>query len=154
MFFRKKTESENIDGYGRLYVMRFEFPDGLVLHKVGMCNTNRTLDRMMEILRSFFVVNRFIPNVKIRKDKKVVVPLLVEQHMHSLLEEFSFEFDDKFDGSTEFFYDLDEEAVLDYLDSFDYRELMKGVTKMKVEDLEAIKKEIDPVIDDNDELPF
>ena len=155
---RKKPVVE--DGYGRLYVLKFELDNGVILHKVGMCSSNRTVDRMMEILRSYFMVYRVVPKVTLRKDKKVVVPLLVEKHLHSLLADWNFRFDKKFDGSTEFFTDIDEEVLLDYIDKFDYRELLR-VKKMKSLDYNDITKELkkiagkDSDFDEGiDELPF
>jgi len=165
MFFtRKKLEGKN-DGYGRLYVIKFEFDGGLVLHKVGMCNTNRTLDRLLEILRSFFVLKRYMPRVTIRKDKKTIAPLLVEKHMHGLLDEWNYDFGFRFDGSTEFFHSLDEEVLFDYLDNFDYRELLRTTVGMKREDYDAIKGELatldqkkmtkkEKVALDSNEIPF
>ena len=141
MFFKKDQGLQKGDGYGRLYVLRFELDSGIVLHKVGMCKSNRTLDRMMEILRSFFTIYRYVPRVTLRKDMKTIVPLLVEKHMHNLLDEWSYRFEKNFDGSTEFFQDLDESVLLDYLSNFDYTELLK-VDEMKTEDYEAIKEEI------------
>ena len=155
MFFSRKKPIVD-DGYGRLYVLRFEI-DGVILHKVGMCSSNRTVDRMMEILRSYFMVFRCIPNVTMRKDKKVVAPLLVEKHLHGLLVEWRYKFDKKFDGSTEFFEGLDEEVLLDYIDKFDYNELLR-VDKMNSDDYIAICKELKRlrgvVDDEKDELSF
>jgi hypothetical protein len=85
-FYKRNTEECIKDQYGRLYVLRFELDSGEIVWKVGMCNTDRTLDRMMEVLRSFFKVYRYVPRVTLRKDKKVVTPLLVEKYMHGLLE--------------------------------------------------------------------
>ena len=162
MFFTRKKPEIASDGYGRLYVIKFEFDEGLVLHKVGMCNSNRTLDRLLEIMRSFFVINRYMPRATIRKDKRTKVPLLLERHMHSLLGEWSYSFDKAFAGSGEFFKDLDEEVLFDYLDNFDYRELLKTTVAMKKEDYEAIKgelanldqKKIPKKCGNKDEIPF
>ena len=161
MFFKKNKGLTVTDGYGRLYVLKFELDNGDVIHKVGMCNSNRTLDRMMEITRSFFLTYRYIPRITMRKDKKVVAPLLVEQHMHEILDEHSYTFEKKFDGSTEFFKDLDESVLLDYLDDFDYTELLRGKDQMKLDDYEAITIELKKLNKcskskekHSDELPF
>ena len=129
--FLRSNNSKPSDGYGRVYVLKVTLQDGTILHKVGMCKSARSIDRMMEILRSFFTTFRYVPNCELRKDKKVVVPLLVEQHMHKVLEDYSYTFDTKFDGSTEFFSDIDEEVLLEYLTNFDYRVILQGRTEMR-----------------------
>ena len=148
--------SEKPSKYGRLYVLKFILDDGTVLHKVGMCNSDRSTDRMMEILRDFFIKYRYVPRCEMRRDKKTIVPLLLEKHMHSLLDEWSYRFDEKFNGSTEFFSDIDESALLDYLDNFDYKELLRGKDSMNLVDYETITEELRLDLGNNatDELPF
>ena len=148
--------SEKPSKYGRLYVLNFILDDGTVLHKVGMCNSDRSTDRMIEILRDFFIKYRYVPRCEMRRDKKTIVPLLLEKHMHSLLDEWSYSFDKKFNGSTEFFSDIDESILLDYLDNFDYRELLRGKDSMNLVDYETITEELRLDLGNNatDELPF
>ena len=143
MFATKKGLVKKTHTHGRVYVFKFTLDDGTILHKVGMCHSPRSIDRMFEVLRGFFTVFRYSPKCELRKDKKVLVPHLVEKHLHYLLEEMSYSFDKKFDGSTEFFSDIDEEALLDYLDTFQYIDLLEGKTKMKSTDLTAIYAAID-----------
>jgi hypothetical protein len=162
-FYKRNTEECIKDQYGRLYVLRFELDSGEIVWKVGMCNTDRTLDRMMEVLRSFFKVYRYVPRVTLRKDKKVVTPLLVEQYMHGLLEEYAYTFDKKFDGSTEFFTDLDESLLLDFITDFSYGDLLASQgNSMKTVDYEMIREEMALIrsckprlaSSSSDELPF
>ena len=152
----KGDVSEKPSKYGRLYVLKFTLDDGTVLHKVGMCNSDRSTDRMMEILRDFFVKYRYVPRCEMRRDKKTIVPLLLEKHMHSLLDEWSYSFDKKFNGSTEFFSDIDESILLDYLDNFDYKELLRGKDSMNLVDYETITEELRLDLGNNatDKLPF
>ena len=160
MFYKRTPlDSKEKSRYGRVYVLRFELEDTIVW-KVGMTRSDRSLDRMLEILRSFFITYRYIPKVTMRRDKKVIVPLLVEQHMHDALEDYSYTFDKKFDGCTEFFSDLDEDILLDYLDSFRYETLLEERTTIGLEDFEEISKEIrlltdnERDLDPEDKLPF
>lgn len=145
---------------GRVYVLRVVLDDGTVLHKVGMCNSSRSVDRMMEVLRGFFNCYRYVPRCELRRDKAFPVPLLVEKHLHEQMEELSYTFDKKFGGSTEFFQDVDEEVLLDYIDNFDLTLLLRHKIEMKTEDYnaicKAIKKPVDKnkVVEDTDELPF
>ncbi len=157
MFFTATKTTKKIDEYGRIYILKVTLRCGKVLHKVGMCRSSRSVDRMMEIAYSFFKVYRYVPQIEMRRDKKVLVPLLVEQHMHRLLTEWSYKFDKKFGGSTEFFEDLDETVLLDYLDSFTYNMLLEGETAMDVDKYEAICKAIktsNPIKETADKLPF
>jgi len=128
--------------FGRLYVIKMILKDGTEVHKVGMTNSDRSTDRMMEILRSFFMKYRYVPYTELRRDKKVRIPYIVETYMHNLLEEYSYTFDKKFDGSSEYF-SIDEEAFLEYLDEFEYAEMLHGVTKMPKDRYEKICKAID-----------
>ena len=155
----KGDVSEKPSKYGRLYVLKFTLDDGTILYKVGMCNSDRSTDRMMEILRDFFVKYRYVPRCEMRRDKKTIVPLLLEKHMHSLLDEWSYRFDEKFNGSTEFFSDIDESVLLDYLDNFNYRELLRNREPMKIEDYDSlceyVKEEDDKLkVEGTDILPF
>lgn len=160
-FSLDKGLSKKDDGYGRLYVFRFELDSGETVWKVGMCNSDRSTDRFMEVCLGFFKNYRYVPRSCIRKDKKVVAPRLVEKHLHALLDEYRFSFNKKFSGSTEFFSDIDEKVLLDYLDNFSYNELLRGQDSMKTEDYDAIvaevRKERDKLRSSNegtDELPF
>ncbi len=160
-FKRDKDLDESVSRYGRLYVIRFTLSDGTILHKVGMVKSPRSVDRMMEILRSFFMTYRYIPQCELRKDKKVVAPLLIEQHMHELLEDYSYKFNKQFDGYTEFFYDLDECILLDHLDNLDYRDVLEAKgSSMNKEDYDAISDELKRTVykdsqpQEGDKLPF
>lgn len=138
-FTRKRDTQVKDDGYGRVYVMKFILDDGTIIHKIGMCHSDRTTDRMMEVLRSFFIKYRYVPRSSIRKNVKTLVPYLLEKHMHELLDKWKYRFDKDIDGNTEMFHNLDEEVVLDYLDNFDYKELLCGKTTMDTDDYDNIR---------------
>lgn len=142
MFFKKnELNAKPLDlQHGRVYVMRFTLRCGKVVHKVGMCHSDRATDRMMEVARSFFNTYRYVPQIELRRDKKVVTPLLVEKHLHLVLDDWSYDFEKKFDGSTEFFEDLDESVLLDYLDEWDYTPLLQ-VNEMNSVDYDLIVEE-------------
>ena len=142
MFFSKKGGLNKKPSYGRLYVLRITLRCGKRVHKVGMTHSDRSTDRMLEILRSFFNTYRYVPMCELRKDKEVLIPLLVERHFHDILDEWSYTFDKKFDGCTEFFENLDEDVILEYLTAFTYNDLLVGKTTMKDTDLQNIRKAI------------
>lgn len=101
--------------YGRLYVIKLTFPDGLVVFKVGMTNTDRSTDRMMEILRSWFTKYRFIPYTELKLDREALNPLRLEKLAHKVLRDYQWVPDMKVDGGTEMFTGLDELRLLHFL---------------------------------------
>lgn len=137
---RNRPSNKPVDKYGRVYVYTIELGDGTRLWKVGMCSSDRTVDRMFEVLTSFFKVYRYVPTTRLRLDKKTLVPRLLEKHIHRLLEEYNYRFDKKFDGNTEFFSDLDEGALLDYLRDKDDLDFLK-TDSLDIRDYELLTEE-------------
>ncbi|MEE8598068.1 MAG: hypothetical protein V3S69_00850 [Dehalococcoidales bacterium] len=111
MFFSRRD-------VGRVYVIRLDLPDGAVVHKIGMTNSDRTVDRMMEILRSWFQGYRFVPYAELRLDMSTSYPKELEAHMHKILHHRRFIPNIKVDGGTEMFLNIDEFRVLHYLKTF------------------------------------
>jgi len=111
-FFKQKP-------IGRVYVIKMVLPDDSVIHKIGMTHSNRSTDRMMEILRSWFARYRFVPYSELRLDMECNYPLILEQHIHRVLSSKRFEPNEKVEGGTEMFIDINELRVLHYLRSFD-----------------------------------
>ena len=103
---------------GRIYVIRMELPDGYVVHKIGMCNSDRSVDRMLEILRSWFMRFRFIPYCELRLDMQTNYPKELEAHIHKILDRHRFTPHMKVEGGTEMFIGIDEFRVLHYLRTF------------------------------------
>lgn len=159
---RKPLDGEDNDPYGRVYIFELELQDGTVVRKVGMVNSDsmgRVTDRLMEVLRSFFMQYRYVPKSRIVKAKKFRIPYYVETYLHRLLDDIRYKFDKKFDGCKEFFVDLDVDEFSSYLDSFQYSELLKGETKMAIDRYEAICAAIEAESGDSeakgtDTLPF
>ena len=142
-------------------MFKFILDDDTTIWKVGMTHSARATDRMFEVLRSFFTTYRYVPRCELRRDKKVLIPRLVEKHLHELLVEWKYTFDKPFDGHTEFFKDLDEEVLLEYLDAFKYNELLVDKRVLKETHLEAIRLAIDSQTKststntlDEDKIPF
>lgn len=92
-------------------------PGDVIVHKIGMCNSSRSTDRMMEILRSWFVKFRFVPYTELKLDMETGRPLEIEQHIHKILEHKQFIPNEKVSGGTEMFTDIDEFRVIHYLKS-------------------------------------
>lgn len=110
-FFKRKD-------IGRVYVIRIELPGDTVVHKIGMTHSDRSVDRMMEILRSWFTQYRFVPYVELRLDMQSNCPIDLERHMHKMLHHKQFLPDKKVDGGTEMFVELNEVRVLHYIRTF------------------------------------
>jgi len=165
---RKPIEGEvtKTSPYGRVYIFEIELDDGTMIHKVGMVNSDsmsRVTDRLMEVLRSFFMQYRYIPKSRIVKAKKFLIPYIVENHLHKLLAELKYKSDKKYDGYDEMFSDVDIDELVRYMDSFQYRELLVGETKMDISRYEKIREavELDKMANSKkstakgtDELPF
>ena len=100
---------------GRVYVLKMELPDETVIHKVGMCKTSRSTDRMMEILRSWFNSYRYVPYTELKLDQETGHPEKLEKHIHNILSENRFIPEHKVSGGTEMFTGIDEIRLLHYI---------------------------------------
>jgi len=112
-------------------------PDDYVVHKIGMTHTNRSTDRMMEILRSWFTKYRFVPYSELRLDMECTCPKELEYHMHRILESTRFVPDQDVDGKTEMFCDINEVKVLHYLRNFNHQLLTEG-PELRDEDYQTL----------------
>lgn len=93
-------------------------PDGLVIWKIGMTARESAVDRMMELLRSWFTRFRFVPHSELRLDMHTAWPKQLEKHIHQVLSHKRYTPHMKVEGRTEMFTDIDEFRVLHYLQSF------------------------------------
>ena len=141
--------------YGRVYIFELILEDGTELVKVGMVNSDsmsRVTDRLMEVLRSFFMQYRYVPKSRIVKAKKFLIPYIVENHLHKLLAELKYKSDKKFDGYNELFIDIDLDELVSYIDSFEYIELLRGETRMDVSKYEKISEVIRITTEEKDNI--
>lgn len=100
---------------GRIYVIKMVLPDSVVVHKIGLCHSSRSVDRMMEILRSWFTNFRFVPYSELRLDMETNYPKQIEEHIHKVLAHKKFMPHKEVSGWTEMFTDIDEFRVIQYL---------------------------------------
>jgi hypothetical protein len=110
-FFKRKD-------IGRIYVFKMVLPDKTIVHKIGIVNSDRSVDRMLEVLRSWFTKYRFVPYTELRLDQECQDPQKLEKHMHKILEPNRFLPNHKIDGGTELFVDLNELRVLHYIRAY------------------------------------
>jgi len=97
---------------GRIYVVKLVLPDDTVVHKIGMCHSDRSTDRMMELLRSWFSYFRFVPYTELRLDMQCQNANKIESYLHKVLKPVAFEPNFKVQGSTEMFVEVDERRLL------------------------------------------
>lgn len=152
---RRKSDVPDKSGLGRVYILEVKLSNNQTIYKIGMCNSPRSTDRMMEILRSWFQAYRYVPHTRCRLDYETGVPVLLEKHLHQVLSEWKWVPDKKVDGGQEMFKDIDVEEVISYVKDFDYNLLLDGVNGMSTEDFVYIRSRIpsDELIMDDD-IPF
>jgi len=151
MFFKRIKESPQT---GRLYIIELTLNTGQVIHKIGMTHTPRSVDRMMEILRSWFIKYRYVPTARLKLDFETGVPALLEKHIHKLLKEFKWVPDKKVSGRQEMFANIDDKQVIDYIKNIDYSILLKGKRKISSKDYAYICSKADNNFDINEDVHF
>jgi hypothetical protein len=151
MYLKRTIERS---GGGRLYLLRFALKQGFIVHKIGICYSDRSTDRMMEILRSWFMVYRYVPETYLRLDYSTGVPVLLEKYLHSYFKEYKWEPDKKVQGSTEMFKGLDEDFVIEYIKNFNYELLLQTKEPISTEDYKWIDDKISEPINLNEDIPF
>lgn len=133
MAFFKRTDKE------RVYVIKLMLPDDSVIYKIGMTNTARSADRMMEILRSWFMAYRFVPYAELRLDMECRDAYKLEQYIHRILNKNQFIPAKKVDGGTEMFADIDELRVIQFLRSYS-NSLFTDPPELTAEELDVINR--------------
>ena len=128
---------------GRVYVIRITLPGDYIVHKIGMTHSNRTTDRMMEILRSWFVKYRFVPYSELRLDMETSHPRELESHIHKILKSKQFIPNEKVEGGTEMFTDIDEFRLLRYIRNFN-NDLFKTPLELSDKDYKHLCQLISP----------
>ena len=136
MFFARRD-------VGRIYVIRMELPDDTIVHKIGMCKTDRAIDRMMELLRSWFTRYRHVPYTELKLNMQTGFPTEIEQHIHKMLKHKRFIPHMKVEGRTEMFTDVDELRLLHYLRTFN-EEVAPTLFDLKDEDYKILGNWICP----------
>jgi hypothetical protein len=116
------------EDYGRLYVIKLTFPDDTIVFKVGMTNSDRATNRMMEILRSWFTAYRFVPYTELKLDRESANPAKLEKLAHEALKGFRWIPDKKVDGGTEMFTGLDELRLLHFLRHLDVDQSAESIS--------------------------
>ncbi len=100
------------EGYTYLMEFKFKTSSGNVktLYKVGITQ-NKPIDRMLEILRSFWTQRQYIPEARLVRYRKSSSFREKEKAIHTELDEYRYKFNIKFSGYTEFF-EVEKEAAI------------------------------------------
>ena len=138
-FFTKNAGSPEVS---RLYVLDIELPSGMKVIKIGKSSGHSSLDRMLQIQRSYYHSYRttFICNIK--RDRKCEDVFKYETELHRFFSEFSYKAKVAFDGSTELF----AVPISDAVEAYEYL-LDNGLGSLDEYEYEL------PTLD-IDELPF
>jgi len=142
MAFYKRKQLECELEEGRVYLLKLHLDDKTV-YKIGITFSERVEDRMMEILLSFFKAYRYIPKTVLKKNIKTKIPRTFEKHIHHMLKDYSYTFSKKFNGYTEFFTDIDEKTLINYMTNLDYKAVLEGVDRMPIKEYNTVKEELD-----------
>lgn len=125
----KKVVEERKPGVGTVYIfkMKLRHLDEYV-YKIGVCqNTRRPIDRLLEVLRSFWTKYQYIPDVTIKRHSRTDEIFEKESALHYHFGLHQYIPSKATNGSTELFTGIDEEYLLDTyrrcLDGEDVRKL-------------------------------
>lgn len=102
-------------GEAILYLLELDI-DGKRVYKIGI--TSRKIeDRVVEILTSHFSIYRHFPYCRPKRFRHVSNTYEKEQELHKYLDEYRYEPYNKFDGSTELFYDIKLDILVDLFET-------------------------------------
>ena len=105
------------EGYTYLMEFKFKTKNGFkTLYKVGVTQ-NKPVDRMLEIVRSFWTQRQYVPECRLVRYRKSASFREKEKSIHEELAEYRYKFNIKFSGYTEFF-DADLEAMIFVYENF------------------------------------
>ena len=111
-----KVDKELVKDKGIVYVLELELED-VKLVKIGMTCRDKVEDRVVEILTECWKRYRYFPRCYVARYKKVNNPLGMEQDLHKYFDEYRYETEFRFGGSSEVF-NLDVQLVKDAYDKY------------------------------------
>ena len=115
IFKNMKNKKSSVDKDANLvYILKVQLATGQVLYKIGVSKEKRHMDRMMEVLKDFFIKYRYVPFTSMKRFRVFPDAYEVERIMHQQYKEYRYTFDKKFCGSTEFFTIENESELLEF----------------------------------------
>ena len=113
--------------------------------KIGKSSGKNSVDRMMQIIKSYFKVNRCTFMCEIKRDRVVEQDVFkYETALHRFFDDYRYKAPIAFDGSTELFV-VDRQAAVD---------VYEFVLEHGPDSLEGMEYNPDAYIEEEDELPF
>jgi len=115
IFKTMKGKKGSVEKYKNLvYILKVQLATGQVLYKIGVSKEKRHMDRMMEVLKDFFIKYRYVPFTSMKRFRVFPDAYEVERILHQRYKEYKYTFDKKFCGCTEFFTIGNEEDLLEF----------------------------------------
>ncbi len=100
----------------RVYIVKmklYESNDNFI-YKIGKSSDKRSVDRLMEVSRSFFQSYRYTPFCRLLRDRECENGFDIETKLHQHFKSTQYYFDKKFNGNTEFFLCREDELLKVY----------------------------------------
>ena len=113
-FLAVKNIKDTTESKCTLYVFKFILRDGKVIYKVGITCV-QPIDRMLQVLRSFYMAYRYIPEATMKRFRKVDDHFEKETLLHREFKEYQCTFEKHFDGYSELF-EMCEDTLLNRYD--------------------------------------
>jgi hypothetical protein len=102
---------------GKLYILyMWVGEEEELMVKIGVTTKPEVVDRVLEIIRSYYFAYRVCPKVYPKRFKTVDNVYVKERQLHKYFEEYNYKFDKPYSGCTEVFKGIDEEELLDVYD--------------------------------------
>jgi len=101
----------------RVYIIkcRLENNQGFI-YKIGKSSGKNSVDRMMQLIRSFFMNYRYTPIFEIKRDRPCENAFAIETQLHQDFRSCKYYHDKKIDGANEWFYVPREDLLLQRYD--------------------------------------
>lgn len=99
----------------RLYILEFTIL-GEKVYKIGKASGTSSVDRLMDIVRSYFTAYRITPEVKIVRDREVPDDKVFEYEtcLHKFFANYTYQPSKSFSGSTELFEVCKDDVIQAY----------------------------------------
>ncbi len=99
----------------RVYIIKAKMHDtDTWIYKCGKSSGKSSVDRMLQLAKSFFTKYRYIPLMTVKRDRPAPNAFEIETTLHRRFKEFSYYHDKNVDGATEWFVCPEHELLRAY----------------------------------------
>jgi len=90
----------------RVYIIKQRLHDDNInaIFKVGKSSGKNSVDRMMQLVRSYFMKYRYTPEFVLKRDRECQNAFAIETQLHQEFSQFRYYHDKAIDGKDEWFY--------------------------------------------------